>query len=454
MPALAGLGLAALSAVFNGSFVSFAKLVPAEAAVHPIVFNLYLSFGVFLSSCAVAPFLPLLGSPPLVCPLGAVAGLIFVGASSLSFVAVENVGVSSGQGVFGGMAILVSFLWGTLGPAPIGLPVVSLPLTLLAVAILLIGVGGIVKCEPLGAAIASHFSSGSSSSSVSTAPRPDRSTPLAAQAASGPDAEELGAECDADCVAPESGTGIDFSIEGGGGGSVVDNQGTQGSRIVGFAAAISVGVFGGSILVPLGFLGDDYKGSKALAFLPSFGAGCLAGASALAGAWYLTFRPVLGTRRTLLCGLASGITWNLGNVCQLLAMSVFLVPYGVAYPLLQASLVVAGILGIAVFKELRDPHAISAFFLASALVVIGAVLLGLYGPSPPPSPQLPTPHQPPALPSGPVAAPPTSPPSPAPVWPPHAPYTRDVRTLVRMGKELTKIISIQMLGCVPANVHL
>ena len=81
-------------------------------------------------------------------------------------------------------------------------------------------------------------------------------------------------------------------------------------------------------------------------------------------------------------GVASGLVWNLGNVCQLLAQSVFSLPYGVAYPILQASLVVAGILGIACFGELRQKEAIVAFFAASALVVAGAVLLGLYGPSP------------------------------------------------------------------------
>ena len=60
----------------------------------------------------------------------------------------------------------------------------------------------------------------------------------------------------------------------------------------------------------------------------------------------------------------------------------FSLPYGVAYPILQASLVVAGILGITCFGELRQKEAIVAFFAASALVVAGAVLLGLYGPSP------------------------------------------------------------------------
>jgi hypothetical protein len=50
------------------------------------------------------------------------------------------------------------------------------------------------------------------------------------------------------------------------------------ARALGLAAALGVGLFGGSILVPLGFLDTAYKGTAALAFLPSFGAGCLGGA--------------------------------------------------------------------------------------------------------------------------------------------------------------------------------
>ena len=48
----------------------------------------------------------------------------------------------------------------------------------------------------------------------------------------------------------------------------------------------------------------------------------------------------------------------------------------------QASLVVAGLLGILVFRELKDCAAIAVFFTSSAIVVAGAVVLGVYGPSP------------------------------------------------------------------------
>ena len=70
-----------------------------------------------------------------------------------------------------------------------------------------------------------------------------------------------------------------------------------------------------------------------------------------------------------------------GNLCQIIAQSVCKVPYGIAYPLLQAGLMVSGFLGIYVFREIVERPAILVFFACAGLVLVGAVLLGLYGPS-------------------------------------------------------------------------
>ena len=96
---LAGLLFALASAVFNGSFAAFSKL-PSAAIVHPIVFNVYVSLGVLMSSVLAIAFLPLVNEGPTFTPLGALAGLLFVGASSLSFIAATNVGLSTAQGVW------------------------------------------------------------------------------------------------------------------------------------------------------------------------------------------------------------------------------------------------------------------------------------------------------------------------------------------------------------------
>ena len=293
-----GLAVAVLSAVFNGSFAAFSKFKSAQL-VHPLIFNLYLSFGVFASSCVAIPVAKLVPlSAPLICPLGFLAGLLFVGASSLSFVATKYVGLSTGQGLWGGSAILVAFLWGTLGPKPVGVPVASVPLSMLATSLLLLGVGGIVKCESLGSMLCRE--------------RKSREVTLADDATP-PRVQPL--------LLPEGGPPL----------SEPPSSPLGGSRAIGVAAALSVGLFGGSILVPLGYLSAAYRGSNALASLPAFGAGSLVGSTTLCALWWGVstqraqrtsdqLRLSLGDRWTLAFGMASGLVWNLSNLLQIIAI--------------------------------------------------------------------------------------------------------------------------------------
>jgi len=75
---------------------------------------------------------------------------------------------------------------------------------------------------------------------------------------------------------------------------------------------------------------------------------------------------------------ASGILWNTGNVMSVL---VTLSPLGltIGYPVMQLAMIVSGIAGIVIFKEVRGVVAIGAFMAASCVTGVGAVLLGMYG---------------------------------------------------------------------------
>ena len=333
-------------------------------------------------------------------------------------------------------AILVSFLWGTLGPSPIGNPVENLYLSLVAAVLLLVGVCGIVRSQELGQ-LGAHLLG-----FARTVEPLFGVEPLVVNSA-------IDVRRDATEAPPPV-------RESDGGTSP-----PQGLPLVGLAAAILVGMFGGSILVPLGFLGSDYDGVKALAFLPSFGLGSLLGSLLLGLAWHAytsgaacaslgSLIPKLGTRSTLLAGIASGVVWNCGNVCQLIAQQVYGVPYGVAYPILQASLVVGGLLGIFVFGEFRQRPAIVAFFAASSIVVTGAILLGFYGPRPGSAPATP-----PTLPAAPPALPPADFDalvySASPVAPPASPEGSADRFFA-LGKVLTNVIVIQLLGYILKTV--
>eukprot|EP01052_Picozoa_sp_SAG31_P023243 SAG31_NODE_1903_length_6956_cov_3.288902_12_plen_154_part_00 len=123
-----GLSLAAASAILNGSFAVFSKLPQVRAAGDPavavedreqakaIMFTCYTCLGVFISSWFVAPFIQMAheldgqyaGSPTYqFTGYGIIAGILLVVALTASFAAIPLVGISVGQGVWGGVAILV-----------------------------------------------------------------------------------------------------------------------------------------------------------------------------------------------------------------------------------------------------------------------------------------------------------------------------------------------------------
>eukprot|EP00854_Cymbomonas_tetramitiformis_P001003 gene1003-1527_t len=112
------------SAMFNGSFAAIFKFdAVADAELHPVLFQQYVCAGVFLSSWLTIPFLYLNPEVALdsdapttfsFSPLGLIAGALLTIALTFSFVAVQLVGLATAQGVWGGTAIIVSYVWGVL----------------------------------------------------------------------------------------------------------------------------------------------------------------------------------------------------------------------------------------------------------------------------------------------------------------------------------------------------
>lgn len=187
------------------------------------------------------------------------------------------------------------------------------------------------------------------------------------------------------------------------------------SSALGFARgilfALITGFAGGSILVPLSYAPESLQ---EIAFLPSFGIGVflLALVFERGEAYYCDraedYDPLnrisvgvpFHLNAAVVYGILSGIIWNLGNVCSIYAMKSGL-SYGVAYPILQCALgmsrsdatssckcfiinscctVFSGLWGILFFKEITGRKAIVWFTLSAGTVIIGAFLLGLFGP--------------------------------------------------------------------------
>ena len=147
---MSGYLLALASAICNGSFAAAQKLPSVERArPHPVIFNSFVCFGVVVSSLIVMPFLPFFGADLKFNILGSLSGVLFVGAILCSFLAIPHLGLAMAQGIWGGSALLVAFLWGVLGPSPVGAAPSSWFGSLGGVVLLFVGILGMVFHESL-----------------------------------------------------------------------------------------------------------------------------------------------------------------------------------------------------------------------------------------------------------------------------------------------------------------
>jgi glucose uptake protein GlcU len=347
-----GFAAAIAAAVFNGSFAVLAK-TPAvkRSAIEPVAFNALCCAGVALSSCASLPLLRAAGIPLGLSGYGCLAGSLFVLSALFSFVAVSAVGVSVAQGVWGGSAIVIAYMWGAVGPAPLRAPLHSAAQSALALALLLLGVVGIACSSEIAALVGGR------------AQIRRETSLLAARADADAETDELAA---ADAAPPQA------------------SPPCAGwwARAAGIGSALLVGVFGGSTLAPLAFVRAELRG---FGVLPSFGLGVL-GAGALVTAAHAGAarrrgeRVVWGGTAAVPAGLASGVVWSAGNCCAIYAISYAGLSYGIAYPIVQCALLVSGLLGICALRELTEPVAIGVFFAAAVVLVAGGALLGCAGP--------------------------------------------------------------------------
>lgn len=348
---LIGLLLAVVSAFFNGTFSMLGKLLKEEP--DPIIFNTMLCMGVFVSGLLTIPFFPLVAEEgDSNFPLGwtwpgALAGALLVGATLFSFIAIPLAGLATAAATWSCSAIVVAFLWGAFGPEGISQESKSLPLAILAIVILVLGAVILNLKDQLAALISSG------------------------QAAS---ASQQGLELSFD---PQQNGDADSS---GAGGS---------NKPLGILSALTVGIFGGSILVPSHYVRKELQG---LPLLPSFGCGAaVVGILVALIYWVFIKKEPLSLksdsalahalrREVVLSGMFSGLLWNISNVAQVLAMDKFHMPYGVSYPILQCGLLIAGVWGIYVFKEVEACKPKIMFWLGGLVLMIGVLMLGLFGP--------------------------------------------------------------------------
>jgi len=346
-----GIFCAIISAFFNGTFTApFKRKEMTELGIHPMVFQLYCSVGVFLSSWLVLPFLRYnpdlagddgnngdFGDDFAFSFFGFLGGALFVVATSAGFIAIDKIGIALAQGIWGGVAMIVSYLWGTLifaeSPSLLGLSISG-------VVLLVAGVILIAFCDKF---------SGLSFSKSSYGPVIEIS-----------ETEKLTSDISSMQLEEEA--------------KEEENSSPQ-DYISGVMWACSVGVSGGSILAPLHYV-PEYK--QGLVFLPSFGTGALL-MSPIVFFMYIRFEsvemPQFHVSKALLTGLFSGLLWNIGNLLSLIAIP--FIGYSVAYPILQCAILVSGIWGIYVFNEIKSTSAIVVFWIGGAVLLLGGGLLAI-----------------------------------------------------------------------------
>lgn len=179
----------------------------------------------------------------------------------------------------------------------------------------------------------------------------------------------------------------------------------------GILAAMFAGVAGGLILFPMKFVPQEIQG---LPYVCSMSVGVLSATPLCFLMQRLSPLGLSGMRQFRVAaapGILSGIIWNFGNICSIIATkhvwTIFLPPMctcimprlpdvlhsktlclhamnglcllqvglSVAYPIMQCGLFVAAIWGIALFDEMRGVRL--RFVLDSFLLISGVCLLGL-----------------------------------------------------------------------------
>jgi len=294
-------------------------------------------------------------------PLGLVAGMLFISSIVFSFLAVDCIGLALGQGIWGGVAILTSYIWGVLvfeeTPTDIGLSVCG-------VVVLIFGVGVLAFCEPIANWMTERMR--------------EHSSPLS-PLMGGPSSTELSGRP----TIERASYNIEFTPTEKTAAEVKAMNFKSG-----ISYAVAVGLFGGSILAPLHFVPDPEKG---FCFVPSFGIGALVAATCVFLCyWYILYRgrykhsssitflgslPEMRLDSALPLGALSGLLFNCSNVLSIIAIPAL--GYGVAYPLLQCAILVSGMWGIFVFHEIRGRTTIAVFSAGALVLLGGAVMLAL-----------------------------------------------------------------------------
>jgi glucose uptake protein GlcU len=351
--------------VFGGS--SLPAKHPAAAAAGTLGFQLWVTIG---NSALNLMLLLLLNVPIQWSQYGVVGAAVLTGTQLFAWPAIQRLGAAVGPGIWCGVGMLTSFLWGVfVFHEPFKTPA----LAVMALVMLVGGVGGVASSQVLNHRDASN-----------QPPPPSQPPPLS------PAAEELDGSGSSAVVSASASPALPLERP----------SEPLSALVLGVACALGTGLLDGSLMAPF----SSYKTSLGLAPGDQVALRYLGGfALALPVVALLPLLLALlvehlrqgarSTRRLLpldgrsparflnlscaLSGMSCGALWAAGNVLSVHAS--MRLGQAVGFPLTQVCVVISALWGILFFGELPQPRARALFASSSVVVLAGAVALKASG---------------------------------------------------------------------------
>jgi len=397
--------LAVLGAnIFFGSFgVPIKSKKVTEAQVDPVIYQAYKSFAVFASSWLVLLYVDFYFTW-----WGFVGASMWVPNGILAIISIRMIGLGAGQGIWSGLTVWVSFVWGA---TLLGEAVQSWAAAVVALILLAVGIMGVAwvndsknrrlrkKAEDMERSIQQHrgrkeeredsdIAAWRGSSSEGLEEEEGALFSSKRQEQLDLEREELAREAeDAGRVRlarnPSRHCWIPAGMDGTEAGIIekfVESRGAGMRSALGLACAVFIGFSNGSMLLPLSFAPPEAQG---ITYIISFGIGAMCITAAMLAGYcavlYLWKKPLpsFQVKVAALPALTTGLLWAGGNYCSIYA-TLFL-GQTIGYPLVQCSLLVAGLWGIFWYKEITGRWDIAFFFIWTAVVLYGVFLLSIAG---------------------------------------------------------------------------
>mmetsp|Transcript_65815 Transcript_65815/g.174499 ORF Transcript_65815/g.174499 Transcript_65815/m.174499 type:complete len:380 (-) Transcript_65815:191-1330(-) len=358
-----------------GSWLAFGSFaVPmkwksvTDAQVHPLIYQCYKTFWTFATSHLVVFWIGYEFSW-----YGIISGLSWVPAGVAAVIAVQNVGMAAGQAVWQVTIIATSCVWGF---AVFGETVSSIPLGITAFLLLLVGVVGMALANNIGKS-SDHYQS-------VLASRRSRASTVGSEVGHSEAKEhnnvniQLGhSEGPGDPLTEQQPSGqlrnslVSVTMQRLS-SDLKESLAPRQSVVLGLCAAVFNGVWGGSNQIP-----PHYAKLKGIHFCISFGTGSLIINILMIMIYFLLCRfvwhcpcPSFQPKVMALPGFLSGSMWSIGNFCSLYVTNSGL-GEAVGYSLIQSSIIVSGVWGIAYYREMTSIPAL--FWCLCCAVCLGGV---------------------------------------------------------------------------------